>query len=261
MATVETTTTSVERALSILECVAEETNGLTNSEISRRLKIPKSSASYLLRTLEYRGYLRRSDDDGRYRLGLKVLGLGHRALSGMDLRRIALPTLMKLVEGTGLTAHLAILDHGRAVYIERAEHPGFIKMNTWVGRDLPVHSTSVGKAVLAYLPQQECDALLEKEGLTQQTDKTITSRSEFLEELKNVRTRGYALDDEENSLGVRCVAAPVFEAPGRARAAVGVSGTTVQLTRELLPQIAEQVCKAARSVSRQIGYQEAADST
>ncbi len=251
----DNSSTAVERALAILEAISERAGGLTNSELSRKLAIPKSSASYILRALEGRGYLRRERNTGRYRLGLKVLSLSRGVLSGLDIRELALPVLRQLVERSSLTAHLAILDHGDAVYIERVEAPGFIKMNTWVGRRMPIYSTSVGKALVAYLPENEVKALLKERGMQKRTPRTITVCARFLQELARVREQGYAVDDEENSLGVRCVAAPVFDRQGQVTASLGVSGTTGQIDLVHLPKVAELVKEAARKVSQQLGYQ------
>ncbi len=248
------TTTSVERALDILEFVARAERGQTNSDISRRLDIPKSSASYLLRTLESRGYLRRDDESGRYRIGIKVIGLGQSAIQGLDIRRVAEPILRELVEETGLTGHLAILDHGRAVYIDRAEKPGFLLINTWVGRELTVHSTGVGKVLVMDLPLAELDAILERDGLPQKTPKTITTRAAMLDELERVRKQGYAVDDEENNLGVRCVAVPIYDQSGRVLAAFGLSGPTSHARPESVSPVSELMRTAASRVSRQLGY-------
>lgn len=245
--------TAAERALNILEALAEQTGGLTHSEISRQLRIPKSSASYLLRTLEQRGYLRRERTTGKYHLGLKVLSLTRGVLTGLDIRELALPVLRSLVQRIQLTSHLAVLDHGQAVYVEKAEAPSFIKMDTWVGRRMDVHSTSVGKALVAWLPKAEVEAILREHGLRKRTPKTITVTAKFLRELDKVRAQGYALDDEENSLGVRCVAAPVFDSLGKVQAAVGVTGTINQVDKARLPKIAALVQEAARKISQQLG--------
>src|SRR5712692_7014356 len=145
--------TAVERALAILESIAQRHDGLTNSQISGRLGIPKSSASYILRTLERRGYLRRESETGKYRLGLKVLSLGGDAQANLDIADVALPFMRALGEKIHLTVHLAVLDQAEAVYIEKVEAPGFFKVNTWVGRRMFLHSTSVGKCLLAWLPK------------------------------------------------------------------------------------------------------------
>lgn len=250
----QTASTAVERALGILEAVADCPAGLTNAEVSQRLKIPKSSASYILRTLEQRGYLRRDDETGKYRLGLKVVSLQHGALLGLDVRALARPVLRHLVERAHLTAHLAILDKDEVIYIERVEAPGFVKMDTWVGRRMAVHCTSVGKALVAHLPRKQVEQILPQHGLRRHTPRTVTSRARFWQELEKVRARGYAVDDEENNLGVRCVAAPVFDSEGNIAASVGVSGTTSQIDRHSLPHVAELVRDAARNISRQLGY-------
>ncbi len=244
--------TAVERALNILEAAANRREGLTNSEISRRLNIPKSSASYILRTLERRGYLRRNAESGRYCLGLRILSLGRDAKANFDIAEVALPFMNALVERTRLTAHLAVLDQGEAVYIEKVDAPGFFKVNTWVGRRMYVHSTSVGKSLLAWQPRAEAEAILRERGLKKRTPKTITNLSRFLAELESVRLQGYAVDDEENSLGARCVAAPVFDALGGVPAALGVSGTLSQMGEAELPRIAEAVKETTRRISRQL---------
>lgn len=244
--------TAVERALSILEAAALRRDGLTNSEISRKLDIPKSSASYILRTLEHRGYLRRDAETGRYRLGLKILSLGRDVQAGLDLGDVALPWMRALVDRTHLTAHLAVLDHGEAVYVEKVDAPGFFKVNTWVGRRMFVHSTSVGKVLVAWRPKSEVEAILRQHGLKKRTPKTFTSMARFFAELDKVREQGYAVDDEENSLGARCVGAPVFDPLGRVEAALGLSGTVTQLDEDSLLRIAEAVRDAARKISRHL---------
>src|SRR4029077_15686140 len=231
--------TAVERALNILENIAQRRDGLTNSEISRKLAIPKRSASYILRTLERRGYLRRDADTGRYKLGLKILSLGGDAQSNLDIADVALPFMRSLVERVHLTAHLAVLDQGEAVYIEKVEAPGFFKVNTWVGRRMYLHSTSVGKCLLAWLPKHEIETILKQQGLKKRTPKNITSISKLIADLEHVKQSGYAVDDEENSLGARCLGAPIFDAMGNVTAAIGASGTLTQVDEANMPRMIE----------------------
>ena len=250
----ESPATAVERALGILEAIAKGADGLTNSEISRELGIPKSTASYILHCLQRRGYLRRETEGGKYRLGLKVLDLSQGVLKSLDLRELARPVLNALVHRVHLTAHLAILENGEAVYIERAEAPGFIKMNTWVGRRMFVHSTSVGKVLVAWRPKEEVETILAEHGMKKRTPKTINAAAKYMQELERVRAEGFGLDDEENSVGARCIAAPVFSALGNVEAAVGVSGTIAMVNEETLPKITEAVKDAARKISAQLGH-------
>ena len=250
----DSTSTSVERALSILEAVGQRPGGLTNSEISRKLGIPKSSASYVLRVLERRGYLHRDAESSRYRLGFAVLSLARSVDEGLDVREAALPVLRQLADRCRLTAHLGVLDQGEAVYVDKAEVPGLIKMGTFPGRRTDAHSTSIGKAIIAHLAELEVEAIARERGLARRTPKTITSLARLKRDLELVRGRGYAFDDEENNLGVRCVAAPVFDAAGRVVASINVAGPTAQLGDEALPKIAEAVKEAARRISQKLGY-------
>src|SRR6266850_2370820 len=244
--------TAVERALDILEAAAQRRDGLTNSEISRKLGIPKSSASYILRTLERRGYLRRDAETARYRLGLKILSLGGDAQGNLDLANVALPFMRALGEKIHLTVHLAALDQGEAVYIEKVEAPGFFKVNTWVGRRMFLHSTSVGKCLMAWLPKQEIESMVRQQGLKKRTPKTITSIAKLLADLDRVKHSGHAVDDEENSLGARCLGAPIFDATGSVTAALGASGTLTQTDETEMPRIIEALRETARRISRQL---------
>jgi DNA-binding IclR family transcriptional regulator len=250
----ESPSVAVERALTMLETVAQSSEGLSNAEISRRLKIPKSSASYILRTLESRGYFARDSESGKYRVGLKILNLSRGALGGIDVRGVALPIMRRLMQQTSLTCHLAVLDGPEAVYIEKVEPETFIRMDTWVGRRMRVHATSVGKAIVAHIPQQELEQILRKSGMEKRTAKTITTLPRLLKELEQVRDQGHAVDDEENNLGARCVAAPIFDDHGVIVASIGLSGTTQQVSPQTMPHIVEALKNAARHISMGMGY-------
>jgi len=251
----ETTSNAVERALSIIETIAESGRGLSNSDLSRRLKMPKSSASYILRVLEKRAYLHR-DPHGKYRLGLKLMSLSGGALTHLDVREVAKPVLQDFLKKSRLPeAHLAVLDNGRAVYIEKVENEkSFIKMDIWVGHRLPVHTTAIGKVLVAHLPDKEIVEILEMRGMEKKTRRSITSKQKFLQEMKKVRQYGFAIDNEENSDGVRCIAAPIFNASGKVIAALGTSSTILHIDENQLPKIIELVRKAAAAVSRQLGF-------
>src|SRR5579862_5954651 len=245
---------AVERALAMLEAIAQEPEGLSNAEISRKLEIPKSSASYILRTLETQGYLNRDANSGKYRVGLKILSLSRGALSGIDVREVALPIMRHLVEKTSLTCHLAILDGPEAVYIEKVEPQGFIRMDTWVGRRMRVHATSVGKALVAHIPQDRLEKILGERAMEKRTPKTITTAARLLKELEKVRVQGFAVDDEENNLGARCVGAPIFNQNGSIEASLGLSSTIHEVNEHTMPRILEALKDAARHISMQLGY-------
>ena len=246
---------TVERTLSILETVAHSTGGLTNSDISRRLKLPKSSASYILRILEKRGYLMRESNSGKYRLGLKLMGLTRESATHTDIREVAKPVMESFVRRNNLSTHLAVLDNGRAVYVEKVENANsFIKMDIWVGHRLPVHSTAIGKVLLSQMPEKEVLAILELRGMEKKAPKTITNPKRFLKELEKVRTYGFALDNEENSAGVRCIASPIFDAQGKIVAAIGTSDTIIRLDEAHLAKTVEMIKKSASQISSLIGF-------
>jgi DNA-binding IclR family transcriptional regulator len=250
----ESPSAAVERALAILEAVAQGAAGLTNAEISRKLRIPKSSASYILRTLEKTGYLRRDEETSRYRVGVKVFSLSRSALTGIDAREIAMPIMRDIVARTRLTCHLAILDGSEAVYIEKVDAPGFIKVDTWVGRRMCVHTTSVGKALAAYLPPPRVQKILDTAGMERRTPHSITKPAPFFKELERVREQGYALDNEENSLGARCFGVPIFNQSDEVEASLGLSGTIGQVNPQTLPQLVDDLKDAAWRISRHLGW-------
>ena len=251
----ENSSNSVGRALSILELVAESNNGLSNSDLSRRLKIPKSSASYILRVLEKRDYLQR-DTGGKYRLGLQLMSLTSGAMSHLDVREVAKPILAEFLKKSRLPeAHLAVLDNGRAVYIEKMEaENSFIKMDIWIGHRLPVHTTAIGKILVSFLPEDEILKILDLRGMERKTKKSITNPQKFLREAERVRKYGFAVDDEENAESVRCIAAPIYDAKGKIIAALGTSSVVMHIDETHLPKIVDLVIKSAAKVSRQMGF-------
>lgn len=245
---------AVDRGLSILEALAESPNGLTHAQISRRAGIPKSSATYILRALEQRGYVQRGSKARLYRLGIQALGLSRGLEGSAELTRAARPVLVALVERAQLSSHLGVREGERAVCVSREEGPGLIRIDTRVGGRLSLHSSGAGKALLSALGPEELDSLLGERDLERMTSRTITTFSALEAELQKVREQGFAVEDEENAMGVRCVAAPVSDARGAVVAAIAVAGTTTQISRATLPVLAGHVRGAARELSRQLGW-------
>lgn len=245
---------ALERALSMLELLAKSRNGLTLPEISRSLSFPNSSTHYLLVTLERRGYLHRNPRTSRYMFGLKLFGLASLALTRIELREQARPFLQALVQSTRLTTHMAILEQGEAVLIERVEAPGILRLATWIGKRMDVHCTGVGKALIAYLPAEQLNGLIKEHGLPRHNQNSITSACKLKEDLAETRRRGYSLDNEEDEVGLRCIGAPVFDHTGVV-AAISVAGTTGQIHPENLTKLAGKLVRTATTISRQLGFQ------
>lgn len=240
---------SVERALDILEIVASARNGLTLSELARRLDLPKSSVYYVLRAMQRKGYLRRSALTNRFVFGLKIFTLAHMALSRIEIRQLAAPYLWSLMEKSRLMVHLAILEHDEALIITKLEPPGSTPLATWAGKRMDLHCSGVGKAILAFLSDEQVRLLCLK-GFTRYNDNTITSPRKVKEEVARIRKLGYAFEDEEGELGWRCVGAPVLDSAGNVTAAVSVAGTTEQITRENLSVLIHAVKDTADAISR-----------
>ena len=247
---------AVQRTLDLIEAMATHNQELTITEANRKFKIPKSSVYAILQTLKSRGYVDKDAAD-RYFLTLKLFSLGSSMVSSLDLRSRVHPLLKELTEKAQITGHIAVLDDGYAVYIEKVEVFGAVRLTTWVGKRMHVHSTAMGKALLCHLPMKELDQLVEKHGLERMTDKTITNALDFKKELARVRMSGYAVSNEENESGVRAVAAPIFDYTGVPIAAVNLGGSSLQIKGDELHSLGNLVRSYALKMSHTLGYPEA----
>ncbi len=227
--------TSVERVLAILESLSTAKSGLTLPEVSRRLGLPKSSTHCLLLTLERHCYLIRDARTRRYMFGLKLFSLANMAVNGIKLREEAGPSLRALSQQAHATVHMAILDHDEAMIIEKVEPPGVHRQASWVGKRLDLHCSAVGKALLAYLPEADLQRTMANCRLPRHNDNTITSLRRLQLDIAETRRRGYAIEDEEDVIGTRCIGAPVLTGPGEAIAAVSIAGTTEEIKTESIP--------------------------
>lgn len=239
---------ALDNALRVLELLANSKTGLSLSELTRRLEIPKSSTHCLLVTLERRGYLHRNDRN-RYLFGLKLFSLANTALRGLELRETAAPFLRALAARTGLTVHLAMLEQHEAVLVEKVEPAGVFKLATWLGKRMDVHCTALGKALIAYLPEEELEAMVAERGLPRHNENTICSLRRLRENLARARSQGYVIDDEEDEIGTRCIGVPVFGPGGVVKASISVSGTTSEITNDNLTFVAERLVETAAAIS------------
>ena len=245
---------ALERALMILELLAKSRRGLALSELARNLQLPKSSTHCLLLTLERRGYLHRHEHTRRYLFGLKLFSLANMALAGIELREQAAPFLRTLMEATGLTVHMAILDQDDVVLADKVEPQGLFKLATWIGKRMDAHCTGVGKALIAHISEEELDLLIKEHRLPRHNENTIASSRKLKEQLAKVRKLGYAVDNEEDEIGLRCIGSPVFDNTGRVTAAISIAGTVSQITDGNLSALADKVKKTASAISQQLGF-------
>ena len=212
---------SVGRALDILDALAGSQEQLGVSELSAMTTLPSATVHRLLCTLVDRGYVRQDPMTRRYMLGAQLLKLGSSA--GRLLGAWVTPLLGRLVSATGESANLAVLEDDQVVYVAQTPSPHRMRLFTEIGNRVPVHSTAVGKVLLAFRPRHVAAAMLARQGMPARTPRTITQPEAFVEELDRVVERGFATDDEEEEDGVRCVAVPVFGI-GDGIAAISLSG-------------------------------------
>jgi len=246
---------SLSRGLTLLSVLSENSSPLTLTELSRQLCLSKSSIQRLTYTLQHLGYLDRDTGTKKYHLGPKVLALGFSVMRSLDLRKVALPYLQETSKEVGETVNLAALDGNEIVYVERIKTQQILNINLHVGSRLPVYCTSMGKAMLAFLPRDRSGEILERMELSPLTPYTITRKHDLEKELKRVRARGFATNNEELSIGLRSVAAPVRNFNGEVIAAVNIAVPSIRVSpKRLETTLARKVMATADKISFVLGY-------
>lgn len=243
------TVPALDRALTLLELLSHSRNGLTLPELAEQTNLPRSSAHYLLVTLERRGYLVRNPRTSRYLFGRQAQELASAVLPSLGMRQLAAPCLQRLATQTGLASHLAVRERDAAVLIAKCEGPRVQRLPTWIGRRISLHSTSLGKAMLAYLPAGDLEELLAAHPLARHNQHTMVSPRRVREEVARVAEGGFAIDNEEEELGLRCVGAPVRTSDGRVLAAVSVCGAVDALDANRIAELSLQVRHTAAQLA------------
>ncbi len=239
---------ALNRGLLLLEGLAE-VRELPLSEIARRLHLPYSTTFRLLETLRRRGFVAQSSETGLYRLGIRAFEVGSNFLAQGQLHEAAHPVMEALVNELNETVNLAVQDKTEAVYIHRVESRLLVRKFTQLGGRTPLYCTGVGKVLLAWRPPEEAMVILGQSALRPLTKNTCTDPAAIMEELGRVKARGYAVDNEERELGVRCVATPVQDGRGGVIAALSLSAPASRLPRARIARIAERVMAAADRIS------------
>jgi DNA-binding IclR family transcriptional regulator len=244
---------SIDRAFNILELLSTEPRGVAVTELARRLDLHKSTVHRLLSSLRERGYVEKDLETGNYKLGLGFVELASLYLNGLELKTEASPFLHQLTQTTGQTTFLAIKDGTEVVYIDKAETFDSLRRYTIIGRRLPLHASSLGKAMLSGCSDEEIERLYPEHELKKLTKKTIGTFDTLMAEIRKIRDRGWSTDDEENEKGTHCVGAPIFDYRDRVIAAVSVAWdfkANPHLTWEALSQ---HVVRCAASISLKMG--------
>jgi DNA-binding IclR family transcriptional regulator len=244
--------TALERGIRVLEAVIEGGPESSLAEIAARVALPKSTVHRLLQTFISLEYLETSSR-GCYRGSTRLLAMAGRIVESVDYAGLIGPALRALQEQTLETIHFGILDGRQAVYVEKLAGRRAYQMKSRVGNPLPLHCSAIGKAILAFLPAEERDRITSEITLDRRTDTTLTSRRALEEDLTRTRARWWALDDEENEKGIRCMGTPVFDQSGRAIGAISVSAPVFDFTLEDAGAFAPVLRNAARQASQALG--------
>jgi len=246
----------LDRALAALAALSNSSSECSLAELCPALGLHKSTTHRLMMVLEQHRLVVKNPDTGRYRLGLRLYELGSRAIDGLDLRGKVRPHLDRLQERFGETVFFCILDEGQVFYVEKVESQRSVRTACMVGSRAPAYCTAVGKAMLSELPEAEVVTITKKSGLKSITANTITTSTRLKAELKEIRSRGYAIDDEEKEEGLRCVGAVVRTHSRKLSAAMSISGPAFRMTKERIPEVGQALMQAAGDLSAELGYQE-----
>jgi DNA-binding IclR family transcriptional regulator len=240
------------KTMEVLRHVAGIEAGASFPELIDDLALPKSTLHRLLADLLQQGMLR-LDEDRRYRLGYGAFELARLAWDRVDIRPQAEPVIADLVERTGETVHLAVLDGFEVVYIDKVEGSHTFRMASMVGARNPAYCTGVGKALIAYLDPDDLKERIGPRKLTPFTPNTITTLPALLAELARIRERGHAFDDEEHEVGIRCAAAVIFNFRGAPVASLSITAPTIRCDSDRLAALGELVSAAADEITRRCG--------
>ena len=245
----------IDRAAQILDCFGFDHQELSVSEIGAKTGLHRSTAHRILMALEYNDLIKQNPSTGKYHLGIKLFKLGHQAVSQLNLRETCRPFLSRLMNDTKETIHLAVLDDDQVLYLDKVEGPHALRMPSRVGRYIPTYCTSLGKAMLSCLDDQEVKSILRRQTLKPHTENTVKNINQLLADLRSVRKRGYAVDNEEIEIGLRCVGAPLRDYTGGMVGAISVAAPSARLSEKNTPVIGRMVIAIAAEISEQLGFE------
>ena len=243
----------LDRSFAILDALAAAAEELSPTELAGSLKLHKSTIHRLLVVLENQRFIRRTPE-GRYGLGTKLIEMGSRAMEQLDLGEQAIPFLRKLVEETGETAHISVLSGTEMMSIANVAGRWTLTTPSTVGRRTQIYCTAVGKAYIAFLPDDRLEPLLKRLQYRSHTRRTITSSPALKSELTRIRRRGFAVDNEEVEDGLRCIGAPVRDYTGEVVASISIAGPVFRVQKGRIVELSRAVMQAADDLSAELGY-------
>jgi IclR family acetate operon transcriptional repressor len=244
---------SLTRGLNILEALSRAEGGLTLTDVAQRVGLPPSTAHRLLATLEKMRYVFQAGDLGLWYVGLQAFTVGSTFLAARDWVAQSHPYMRRLMEQSGETANLAILDGTEAVFIDQVQCREMMRTIVKLGSRVPLHASGVGKAIFAALPDEQIDAILKVKGLPRITGNTITSPETMWASIRVIRQRGWSFDDEEHALSTRCVASPIYNEHAEVLGAISLAGPTSRLPDERIKQLGPVVAHTAEELTHRLG--------
>lgn len=243
---------ALDRGLALLELLAEE-DGLTLTDLARKSGFSASTVHRILLTLESRGFVQHDTERGYWLIGVEAFKIGSAFLRNRRIASMGRLTMRELMQTTGETVNLGIEDNGEVVFISQVESHDTLRAFFRAGSRGAMHSSGVGKALLAEFPEHRTRQICGARRLERFTEKTRTDLAELLRELDGSRRRGWAIDDEERTLGMRCVAAPIFNEHAEPIAGISISGPSVRITLRKLDEFGPIVRRAADEITNSIG--------
>lgn len=244
---------SLDRGLQILGILGKKRSaGVT--ELAKELGVDKSTAFRMLDTMMRHNLIQQDENTAKYKLGIGILRLSQQLLNNLNIINISRPFMRALVDFTNESAHLCSLSNDKAYVVDQVISNSIIKVSATIGLEEPIYCSSVGKCILAFMTEEKREKILEKIDLKPYTSKTITSKEMLIAHLEQIRLNGYALDDEELNVGVRCIAAPIFNHMGKVKNSIGISGPATRMDTENISIYSEKVKETARLISQKIGY-------
>lgn len=239
----------LEKALDILDLFDNKSEELSAAEINQRLGLNKTTTFRILRILEESDYLERAPESLKFRLGFKLYRLGSLVEGNVEIQKLAHPFLEDLKDKCDETVHLVVLHSGEALYLDKIEGKKAIRVVSRVGMKLPAHCSGVGKVLLASLPEANVEKILRKRGLKRFTRNTISDLETLKKELARVRVQGYAIDNEEIEVGLKCVAAPIMDSRGEVIAAISISGPRDRFLESDIARLLPMVLNTSEQIS------------
>lgn len=247
----------LQKALDVLEVLAERTD-LGLSELSAKTGVSKASTYRVLSTLEARGFVIKDPETRKYSPGVKLIAMSCAVVARVDLVNAARPWVVDLQATFDETVNVGILANGEVLYVDILESAQGLRMAATVGAHNPLHSTALGKAILSALPSSEARELLTSYRRVAATPKTIVGLEALMDDLAVAAERGYAIDDEENEVGARCVGVPIRDFSGRAVGAISISGPVARIPFELVETVGARLEEAAAGIEERMGFQKGA---